>query len=451
MFHDSILRAYDVRGIYGKTLFNEDAFAVGYGFGKCVLDAEGSGCIAVGYDGRISSPVLAHYFMSGLIAAGCKVINFGAVPTPALYYGVATRADVVAGVMITGSHNPQDHNGFKLTLKERPFFGPEIAAFKDMMRPEIELLEKTPPVYDVMDDYVQALVQNISLGALKVVWDPGNGIGGPLLQKLIQKIPGAHTIINAEVDATFPNHHPDPSVPETLEQLRLVVLDHKADIGLAFDGDGDRLGVVDNKGKIWRSEDVMMFFLETLRPEGRPLLADVKIGDSFYDQALSYGAHVVRVKSGHSFIKEKIKGINACFAGEYSGHFFFNDRYYGYDDGFYAAMRVLEILSQNPHKAAHEYYQGLPHYCSLKETVISCVTADKKWQYVEDIALKLKKNGIHFDRLDGVRVVSDYGWWMVRASNTQEIVTILGESKNEEDVLLLIDEILSLTGIEVIQ
>ena len=345
-FDPTILREYDIRGIIGETLDVEDARAIGRGFATLVRRAGGSK-VAVGYDGRVSSPILEDALVEGLTGSGVDVVRIGMGPTPMLYYAEASHEDVDGGIQITGSHNPANYNGFKLVLQGRPFFGGDIQALGQMAAGGDWLHGRGEWVRrEVLDAYIDRLIDGLDgvdrewLARLRIAWDAGNGATGPALEKLTARLPGEHYLLFTEVDGRFPNHHPDPTEEKNLADLKAIVADKHLDFGLAFDGDGDRIGAIDGEGRvIWGDQLLAIFAEDVLRDvPGAQIIADVKASRALFERVTALGGKPLMWKTGHSLIKSKMKETGAPLAGEMSGHIFFAHQYYGFDDALYAAI-----------------------------------------------------------------------------------------------------------------
>ncbi|HAG37901.1 MAG TPA: phosphomannomutase, partial [Erythrobacter sp.] len=353
-FDPTVLREYDIRGIIGETLGPDDARAIGRGFATMLAEAGGSK-VAVGYDGRVSSPLLEHALIEGLTASGMDVVRIGMGPTPMLYYAEASADDVDGGIQITGSHNPANYNGFKMVFQGRPFFGADIQEL-GRRGAEGEWADGSGEVEsrDVIDAYIERMIEALNgvepgvLDSLKVGWDAGNGAAGPALEKLTARLPGEHHLLFTEVDGNFPNHHPDPTVEENLEDLRKLVADKSLDFGVAFDGDGDRIGAIDGEGRVIWGDQLLMIYAEDLlaRTKGATIIADVKASRALFDHVATHGGNPVMWKTGHSLIKSKMKETGSPLAGEMSGHVFFADEYYGYDDALYAGVRLMTAAAR---------------------------------------------------------------------------------------------------------
>lgn len=433
-FDPTSLREYDIRGIVGRSLGPLDAYAIGRTFGSVVV-REGGRTVAVGYDGRLSSPELEAALVKGAIASGVEVLRVGLGPTPMLYFASASlKAD--GAIMVTGSHNPPDHNGFKMILAGQSFFGPRIGELGDMAARGDVVAEAVGSVRDVdiRAAYVARLARDWDGGErqLKTVWDNGNGAAGEVLAELVRHIPGEHTILNGAIDGRFPAHHPDPTIPRNLMQLIAAVRDTGADIGIAFDGDADRIGIVDDRGEIWWSDQVLALLARDVlkaRP-GSTIIADVKASQVLFDEVIRAGGLPQMWRSGHSPIKSRMAETGAPLAGEMSGHFFFADRWYGFDDGLYAAVRLLGVVArmEAPLSAA---YEALPKMVSTPELRFDCADA-RKFAVIEEVAARLADEGTDMATIDGVRVTCADGWWLLRASNTQAMLVARVESASPE-------------------
>ena len=346
-FDPTSLREYDIRGIVGEALGPDDAYAIGRGFATC-LRREGGHRVAVGRDGRTSSPMLEEALVRGLLESGVDVVRIGLGPTPMLYYAEATL-EVDGGIQITGSHNPGNYNGFKMVMQHRPFFGEDIqklgrmAAEGDWDEPAADVGVTDA---DIIDLYVGRLMAGYAGGAYRVGWDTGNGAAGPVIEKLVKLLPGEHHTIFTEVDGNFPNHHPDPTEEKNLADLKALVADKQLDFGLAFDGDGDRIGAIDGLGRVVWGDQLLSILAEPVLREvpGATIIADVKASQALYDRIAELGGEPLMWKTGHSLIKTKMKETGAPLAGEMSGHIFFAHNYYGFDDAQYAAVRLIQAV-----------------------------------------------------------------------------------------------------------
>ena len=432
-FNPSTLREYDIRGIVGETLQEADAFAIGRTFGSIVAEAGGKR-VAVGRDGRLSSPVLAEKLVQGLVASGMDVIDIGLGPTPMLYFAAFTE-HTDGAVMVTGSHNPANYNGFKMMLGRKPFFGPAITDLGARAAAGSVVPEAQGGVTrrDVSDAYVDRLLQDWDGGGqgLKVVWDPGNGAAGEALEKLVTRLPGEHTVLNARIDGRFPAHHPDPTVPKNLQQLIRAVAEKGADVGVAFDGDADRIGIVDNTGEILFGDQFLVLMARDVLKQHphATIIADVKASQVLFDEIAKAGGTPLMWKTGHSLIKSKMADVNAPLAGEMSGHIFYNDKWYGFDDALYAAVRLLGVIARGDQSVA-AFRESLPKVVNTPELRFDCAE-DRKFAVVKEVAGRLKAGGEKVSDIDGVRVTTPDGWWLLRASNTQAVLVARAESASQ--------------------
>ncbi len=432
-FDPTVLREYDIRGIVGQTLNPADAFAIGRCFGTTVA-RNGGTSVAVGYDGRVSSPILEPQLVDGLRASGMEVIRIGLGPTPMLYYA-ATVLKTGGAVMLTGSHNPPNYNGFKMMLAGKPFFGAQIrdlgaqAAAGDIVA-EAAGSERS---IDISTEYLARLVKDWDGGtrALKVVWDNGNGAAGAVLERLVKMLPGEHTVLFPEIDGNFPNHHPDPTVAKNLESLIAEVKKQGADIGIAFDGDADRIGVVDDKGVMMFGDQLLVVLArDVLKTHpGARIIADVKASQVLFDEIARAGGQPEMWKTGHSLIKARMAETGCPLAGEMSGHIFFADKWYGFDDALYAGVRLLGILARMTGKIS-AVREALPQVINTPELRFNC-DDHRKFVVITEVAARLKAEGAKLSDIDGVRVQTPDGWWLLRASNTQAVLVARCEASSE--------------------
>ncbi len=436
-FDPTILREYDIRGVVGSTLSEVDAWAIGRAF-ACRLIEQGGRAAAVGYDGRLSSPALEEGLVRGLCESGIEVVRVGLGPTPMLYFAAMTLP-VEAGLMITGSHNPPDYNGFKMMLGKKPFYGAEIQALGRIAASgAFRNGQGTVREERVLEAYVDRLAADYDgKRRLKIAWDAGNGATGEALVKLIAKLPGEHVLINERIDGTFPAHHPDPTEAKNLVQLQTLVGERGCDLGIAFDGDGDRIGVVDGKGRIlWGDQLMVLLAGDVLRVHpGATIIADVKASQVLFDEIARLGGKPLMWRTGHSLIKTKMAETGAPLAGEMSGHIFFGDRYFGYDDALYAAVRLLGILARGSVSLA-EFRDRLPVVVNTPELRFPCSEA-RKFVVVEDVRDRLRRAGAAMSDIDGVRVSSPDGWWLLRASNTQDVLVARAEARDSAGLMRL--------------
>lgn len=432
-FDPTVLREYDIRGIVGKTLHGADAFAIGRCFGTVVARTGGT-VVAVGYDGRLSSPALETELVAGLKASGMEVVRIGLGPTPMLYYA-STVLKTGGAIMLTGSHNPPDYNGFKMMLAGKPFFGDQIRKIGSMAAAGDVVAEAkgSDRSIDISEDYITRLVQDWDGGDrnLKVVWDNGNGAAGDVLVRLVKRLPGTHTVLFPEIDGKFPNHHPDPTVPKNLEALVAEVAKQGADLGIAFDGDADRIGVVDNEGHILFGDQLLVVLArDVLKSKpGGTIIADVKASQVLFDEVAKAGGNPLMWKTGHSLIKAKMAETGSPLAGEMSGHIFFADKWYGFDDAPYSAVRLLGIVARMS-TTLGEVRAALPQVINTPELRFDCADT-RKFEVVAEVKARLAAEGAKVQDVDGVRVLTEDGWWLLRASNTQAVLVARAEASSE--------------------
>ena len=431
-FDPTVLREYDIRGIVGTTLRAADAFAIGRCFATTVRRGGGA-TVAVGYDGRLSSPEMEAALVAGLRASGAKVLRIGRGPTPMLYFAAATgKTD--GAVMVTGSHNPPDYNGFKMMLGRKPFYGAQIRALGAQAAAGDVLAEAegSEERIDIAAAYVARLAADWDGGdrALNVVWDNGNGAAGDVLARLVGVLPGRHTVLNGTIDGRFPAHHPDPTVPANLVQLIAEVRARGADVGIAFDGDADRIGLVDDSGAILFGDQLMVLLARDVLAAhpGATIIADVKASQVLFDEIARAGGVPLMWKTGHSLIKAKMAETGSPLAGEMSGHIFFADHWYGFDDALYAAVRLLGIVARLD-RPLSSVRAALPQVVNTPELRFDCAEA-RKFAVIEEVAARLRTAGANLSETDGVRVLTGDGWWLLRASNTQAVLVARAEAKD---------------------
>lgn len=436
LFHPTVLREYDIRGTYGDTLTTKDAAALGRAFGSVVLrDGKAGKQVCVGYDGRVSSPDLEKALVEGLASTGCDVLRIGLGPTPMLYFSVF-HYNSGAGVMVTGSHNPKDQNGFKIMLGKSSFHGADITRLGDIAKagdfPQGRgTVDSKSPFAAYVDALVGAYPTAPNGKKLVVAWDPGNGAAGDAVRALTARLPGRHILINEKIDGTFPAHHPDPTEEKNLEQLRATVRANHCDLGLAFDGDGDRLGVVDGSGEVvWADQILALVAKEVLENHpGATVVADVKSSQVLYDEIRRLGGKPLMWKTGHALIKSKMREIGAPLAGELSGHLFFADRYYGFDDALYAAVRVLAMVTMEKGSLA-DLVNRLPKLVNTPEMRFFCAE-EHKFEVIDEVKARVVAAGASVIDIDGVRIQTPDGWWLLRASNTQAALVVRAEARDK--------------------
>jgi phosphomannomutase len=355
-----------------------------------------------------------------------------------MLYFAANFLESDGAIMVTGSHNPPNHNGFKIMKGKIPFFGKDILDIGVRGNDgNWNFSEGSKSDYSINDKYIDTLLKSLKIDKInqniKVVWDPGNGAAGEIIEKLVKLLPGKHILINSNIDGMFPAHHPDPTNPKNLEEIISIVKDKKFDLGLAFDGDGDRLGVVSSSGRIvWGDQILGLLSKEVLKDmPNSPIIADVKASQNLFDEIKKLGGVPLMWKTGHSFIKSKMKEISSPLAGEMSGHIFFADRYLGYDDGIYAGLRVLELIDDS--STLDNFLDYLPTTFSTQEIKIDC-SDNKKFKIIEELTLILDKENLKINKVDGLRIEKDDGWWLLRASNTQAVLVARIEAKSEESL-----------------
>jgi len=452
IFHSSILREYDIRGIVGETLSAADARAVGHGFGT-VVRRKGGKRVCVGYDGRLSSPELEAALVQGLVATGIDVERIGRGPTPMLYFAtVESGAD--GGVMVTGSHNPPTHNGFKMMIGRKPFFGADIKKLGEAAaKGDFEKGSGSTSEKPTLAIYIKRLLKDFAgHRALTVVWDPGNGAGAEAVTELVKALPGKHVVLNGTIDGRFPAHHPDPTEPKNLAQLIAEVKAQKAAVGFAFDGDADRIGVVDGRGRILWGDQIMQILSEDVLKHmpGAPIIADVKASQALFDEVSRLGGKPIMWKTGHSLIKNKMAETGAPLAGEMSGHIFFADRYYGFDDAIYAAVRFLSIMATDDAYDLSRRYDRMPALMNTPELRFPCPD-ERKFAVIGEVKERLARAGAKVSDIDGVRVTGPGGWWLLRASNTQAVLVARAEADTQahlEELKAQLAEQLKASGLD---
>jgi phosphomannomutase len=448
-FNPSIFREYDIRGVYNETLTDACAYQIGLNYGTKL----GQGKIAVGYDGRLSSPTLSSSLIRGLNDAGINVVNIGLVPTPATYFAVF-QLGLDGGIMVTGSHNPPSHNGFKIMLGKDSMHGAGIAELKQIAGKKAGVAG-TVEKRDVRTDYIKKIIGQNQLFNFKIGYDSGNGASGEIIDMLAPKLSAKYSLLNTKIDGTFPVHHPDPTVEKNLEQLKQEVLDNQLDVGFAFDGDGDRVGVVDNKGRpIW-GDQILAILCRGIadRYQGASIVVDVKTSKAAVDYIASLGLKPVMWKTGHSLIKAKMKELKSPLSGEMSAHIFFADDYFGFDDGILAAIRFLEVMKKTG-KTSAELLDDLPKMFSSPEYKIT-VDEAKKFQLVEQIKAAAKANcsSAKLIDIDGMRVENPDSWWLARASNTGNHIICRFEASSAEAYKAIeqqLRQILAIAGLKLV-
>lgn len=433
-FPDSIFRAYDIRGVVPQTLTAETAYWIGRAIGSQSL-AQGEPNVCVGRDGRLSGPELVAQLIQGLHDSGCRVSDVGLVPTPALYYAANVLAGK-SGVMLTGSHNPSNYNGFKIVIAGDTLANEQIQALHERLKSnDLSSAQGSITKVDILPRYLEEITRDVKLARrLKVVVDCGNGAAGVIAPQLIEALNCEVIPLFCEVDGNFPNHHPDPGKPENLEDLIAKVKETGADLGLAFDGDGDRVGVVTNTGSIVFPDRLLMLFAKDVvaRNPDAEIIFDVKCTRRLIPLIKEYGGRPLMWKTGHSLIKKKMKQTGALLAGEMSGHVFFKERWFGFDDGIYSAARLLEILSKEK-ASAEELFATFPNDISTPEINIH-VTEESKFSIIDALHDAQWGEGANLTTIDGVRVDYAKGWGLVRASNTTPVLVLRFEADNAAEL-----------------
>ena len=433
--NSEIFRAYDIRGIVDEALTEEGIFKIGKAIGSYIL-SEGRSSILTARDGRISGPRLLNQFQKGVMSSGCDVIDIGEVPTPLLYFSTF-KTNITDGVMLTGSHNPKNYNGLKIVINKRSMTSEKIKKIKSMIEEEAfaDGSGKLTSL-DIKDDYLKELQEKIKMNSkMKVCLDCGNGVGG-VIAPYAFKLLGLDVIeLYSEVNGNFPNHHPDPSDPKNLKDLQKKVLETNSDLGIALDGDGDRVGLIDNKGNIIFPDAYMMLLAEDLlrKKSKGSIVFDVKCSTNLEKVIKNFNGTPIMSRTGHSYIKSKIVETNALLGGEMSGHIFFNDDWYGFDDAIYSALRIIEVLSKNKLKP-HEVFKSYPKHFSTPEINLK-VPEDVKFKIIDELKTLIDSSGYVLIDIDGIRLENKNSWGLVRASNTSPNLVLRFEGKTESDLL----------------
>ena len=449
-FDPVALREYDIRGIVGKTLGEADAYAIGRTFATIIV-RNGGKRVAVGYDGRLSSPMLEAALIKGLTESGVDVVRVGLGPTPMLYYAEAILDGVDGGIQITGSHNPADYNGFKMVKAHGPFYGDDIQRLGKMAAAgDWESGSGSVSEHDIEDDYVARLARDYPGRAFRIGWDAGNGAAGRVIEKLTRLLPGEHHLLFTEIDGRFPNHHPDPTVEENLADLKALVAENKLDFGLAFDGDGDRIGAIDGRGRVIWGDQILSVLAESVLKEepGATIIADVKASQALYDRIAELGGVPLMWKTGHSLIKVKMKEVNSPLAGEMSGHIFYRNGWYGFDDAQYVAVRFMQAIDEQGGSLS-AIKDDMPKMVNTPELRFQ-VDESRKFAVVDEVLARLEAEGAAVNRTDGARVNTPDGWWLLRASNTQDVLVARAEAQDQaglDRLMAQIDAQLAASGL----
>ncbi|MBS4014884.1 MAG: phosphomannomutase/phosphoglucomutase [Candidatus Latescibacteria bacterium] len=427
----NIFREYDIRGLAETDLTDEVVRSIGKGYGSYLLE-QGIKELIIGRDVRLSGERIRDALVDGLLSAGCDVIDLGIVPTPVFYFS-AFHYDKNAGVMITGSHNPKEFNGFKVGFNKSTIYGEEIQNLRKLIeRGKFKSGNGKISAINPIPDYIGMILNKVKIkSGLKVVFDPGNGTAGLVIEELFNKLGVEPVFINLEPDGNFPNHLPDPTIPEYMKDVKSLVGELHAHLGIGFDGDADRIGAIDDKGEIVWGDKLLAIFAQDIikrKPKAK-IVFEVKCSQGLVEYIQSIGGIPIMWKTGHSLIKAKMKQENAVIAGEMSGHMFFADDYYGFDDAIYAAARLLKIIAESG-KSLSQLVAEIPFYYSTPEIRVPCPD-ELKFDVVNSIRDFFKKSYETLD-IDGVRVIFDDGWGLVRASNTQPILVLRFEAKTEQ-------------------
>ncbi len=430
MINETIFRAYDIRGTYEVNLFNETAYMIGKAFGSYIKGNK----VLVGYDNRLSSPILCENLIKGLVETGAEVINLGLVTTP-MYYRARYKLDIWSAIMITASHNPANDNGFKISFDDRGnACGEEIIEFKNfVVAGKFKQGIGKVTNYEIREDYVNLMVNSLKLGnkKIKAAIDCGNGTCSVVIKDILNKLDIDTELLYCESDGTFPNHHPDPAVSENLVELQKLVVEKNCDLGMAFDADGDRVRFVDNEGNIINTDVFMIIVYRYLSKQLkiRKGLMDVKCSKSLIDDLNKLDIEPIMYRTGNSYMFRKMKELNLDFGGEYSGHIWFGDRFETFDDGIYAGLRMIEILSTTD-KTLIDLYNDISKYFSTDELKIK-TTEENKALVVEKVKEYADKKNYKYNDIDGIRVMFDDGWALIRFSNTSPNITVRFEANTE--------------------
>lgn len=432
---ETIFRAYDIRGIVDEQLTEDAVYTIGKAVGS-LAQANGQQKMVIARDGRLSGPTLIQALRAGIQSSGCDVIDIGAVPTPVLYYAT-NILETQSGVMLTGSHNPANYNGIKIVIDGETLSEKRIQeVYQHIISNDFCQGEGQYSQHDIVDAYIERICSDVKLARpLDIVVDCGNGIAGDIAPKLYRAL-GCHvTELFCDVDGNFPNHHPDPSVAENMQDLMRAVLDENADVGLAFDGDADRLGVVSDDGQlVWPDRQMMLFAQSILQQQANAeIIFDVKCSQHLQEVIEQHGGVATMWKTGHSLIKSKLHDTKAALAGEMSGHIFFNDRWYGFDDGMYAGARLLEIISQSDEKVS-DSFSKFPISISTPELKIA-IDESEKFSFMRALQDNAEFPDASIITLDGLRVEYSEGWGLIRPSNTSPYLVMRFEADSEAAML----------------
>ncbi|MDD2435006.1 MAG: phosphomannomutase/phosphoglucomutase [Bacilli bacterium] len=453
-----IFRAYDIRGVYPIDINEEMAYTLGQSLGT-YISIRGKKEAIVGYDNRLSSPTLSESLIKGITSTGIDVIDLGLVTTPMFYYA-RYHLNIWSGMMITASHNPSHHNGFKMSFDEEGnALGDEIQDFYQFtIKGDFVKGEGKVKKFDIKEKYLDMIKNSLELGEnkIKVAVDCGNGTTAIVIKDILDSLPIEYDLLYAESDPTFPNHHPDPSVPENLIHLQKRVTELNYDFGFALDADGDRIGIVDHLGNVISNDFYLIIMYRFLKEQlkSKTALFDVKCSKSLIDEVDKLGLKYIMSRTGNSYVYRRVKLENVELGGEYSGHIFFNDRFPGFDDGIYAGLRMIEVLSKTG-KTIPELLTGINKYYSTPEIKLS-ISDEHKFLLIEEIKKALKHQSYHINETDGIRIEDKDFWVLIRASNTTPSLTMRFEAASEplldhiqKDYLALIDKLIKEKGFKI--
>ncbi|MBU1706805.1 phosphomannomutase/phosphoglucomutase [bacterium] len=445
-----IFREYDIRGVVEKDFHSETVVAIGRAIGT-LMKRKGASEIMLGRDGRLSSERIAGELAAGLASTGLKITDTGLCPTPVHYFSIAhLKKD--GGVMVTGSHNPAEFNGIKMTMGRESIFGEEIQEIQHLIEKD-DFEKASPPAKDtfsILEPYIDYIVKNLKLHrGVHIAIDSGNGTGGLVAPEIFRRLGCEVYDIFTEVDGRFPNHHPDPTVEANLVDLKKLVADKGLELGVGYDGDADRLGAIDGKGRVLWGDQLMILFSRAIlkKHPGAAIIADVKSSENLFADIKAKGGRPIMWKTGHALIKRKLWEEGALFAGEMSGHLFFADRYFGFDDGIYASARLAELVAELEHSIEEEL-ADVPKTYATPEIRVDCPD-EQKFEVVQKTRDALRKQGLPIFDLDGVRVTYPGGWGLVRASNTQPVLVLRFEADSPErlaDIRKSVESVLSQAG-----
>ena len=433
MINPEILREYDIRGIYEKSLTLNDIIEIGEKLSK-IIHSKKLNEIIIGHDGRNSSLKIKNSLIKTFLKFGIDVVDISLIPTPISYFANKIY-NIPNVIMITGSHNPKDYNGLKIIIDNKPFFSNNIKSLNDIDTSNLNYSKGKLSFQNPIYPYIENVLNNFkNINNLKIVWDPGNGAIGPIINEIVKSIGGYNTILNKSIDGNFPNHHPDPTIKKNISQVSEYIKNNNYDLGIAFDGDGDRVGIIDNNGNLVYSDIVFLLLALDLQKDKKDLvaIADVKCSKILFDTLKKNGIKILMSKTGHSLIKEMIIRENADIAGEMSGHIFYKYKYYGYDDAIYASLKIIKIIN-NQKKNLSDLIEPYIKSSSTPEIKLYCEESIK-FNLLNKIIVKLKKTYQKdtFIDIDGIRIESNNFWFLIRASNTQNCLVFRLEHFKEK-------------------